>query len=625
MLGARTDFSMGTTRSQVLYALLLALTSPVTALVLQNITIALPSGSSDHGTPGLLCTPTKAIDLLVFYLLNYVAHAATVLTRPGERADDYFVSVLGSLLFPTLGVYRGIDAILSGAVWVRNDDLRKAACSGALCVVVRGLDWRPRDGDGISNVIFKRGARAGSNEVDNAHDMEMTSIDKDQEKASMMHIIPFSPPYMFTRFGRPVFVHRRIIHGTYILPAGYRFAILPRDVQFTSSAVSPYSSPPEPSKQPTIEVSATYNIVKALIALAQSAYALSTLYRSRGDQIKQFGYAAFGLTVAPYAVMSIMNLIGNLCRPEYPSLYMVESSIMDEARQQGGVFEGAVARAREDDATSACTSAFADGEDLDTVHFHADDAGTLDANFRTTFTPSHRTLTVEGQQDVNKGDAEPTISTKEIKLISPASTTSSIYQSHSTTISPIPQKLNYIGTTTSPLLLIPSHPPLLRRRTPPLSPSIIETPAQHSMSSLTLCRTYPFGKHYTWTPAFTPSLPSRTAQRWRWSKYTLTTLIALLPVLITGVLSGFREGAIPSQESSTWRTFTAQWLSFGVFTGLWWVLDQEGKDAMANGSMQVGPLVRAVTYVVTASPAVGGYIVVGQMLFRYGVCMWVGD
>jgi len=38
---------------------------------------------------------------------------------------------------------------------------------------------------------------------------------------------------------------------------------------------------------------------------------------SRGEQISVFGYGAFGLTVAPCAIMSIVNLATNLVRSEY--------------------------------------------------------------------------------------------------------------------------------------------------------------------------------------------------------------------------------------------------------------------------------------------------------------------
>jgi hypothetical protein len=39
-----------------------------------NITISVPEGTSDHGNPNLLCTPTKWLDVLVFFFANYLAH-----------------------------------------------------------------------------------------------------------------------------------------------------------------------------------------------------------------------------------------------------------------------------------------------------------------------------------------------------------------------------------------------------------------------------------------------------------------------------------------------------------------------------------------------------------------------
>ena len=48
----------------------------------------------------------------------------------------------------------------------------------------------------------------------------------------------------------------------------------------------------------------------------QAVWAIITLYRARADQIQEFGCAAFGLTVAPYAFMSVMNIIGSLLNQE---------------------------------------------------------------------------------------------------------------------------------------------------------------------------------------------------------------------------------------------------------------------------------------------------------------------
>jgi hypothetical protein len=84
-------------------------------------------------------------------------------------------------------------------------------------------------------------------------------------------------------------------------------------------------------------------MLKSLVSIAQAIFAIMTLYRTQGDQILRYGYASFGLSVAPYALMSVINLLGSLLCPEYPTLYLIESPVMDDARtKHGGVFEGTV-------------------------------------------------------------------------------------------------------------------------------------------------------------------------------------------------------------------------------------------------------------------------------------------
>ena len=62
-------------------------------------------------------------------------------------------------------------------------------------------------------------------------------------------------------------------------------------------------------------IAASYSIPKAVIAIVQLGYATVTLYQSRGNQIEHYGYAAFALTVIPYAIMSLINLLGNILTP----------------------------------------------------------------------------------------------------------------------------------------------------------------------------------------------------------------------------------------------------------------------------------------------------------------------
>lgn len=81
-------------------------------------------------------------------------------------------------------------------------------------------------------------------------------------------------------------------------------------------------------------ISSSYNILKILISIGQLIYAAITLYDTRGNQIAVYGYAAFGLTVAPYIWMSMVNLLGNLICPQYPTMFLVNSPTLDELREK---------------------------------------------------------------------------------------------------------------------------------------------------------------------------------------------------------------------------------------------------------------------------------------------------
>ena len=129
------------------------------------------------------------------------------------------------------------------------------------------------------------------------------------------------------------------VQGTHLLPDGYELAFLPPDVEFE-----------RPSDRAAIAgghaetIASTHSIPKIIIAASQIIYAGTTLWQSRWDQIDRYGYAAFGLTVTPYLVMSLINLLAQLLTPDYETLFLVTSEISDEAERRGGLFQGAVAR-----------------------------------------------------------------------------------------------------------------------------------------------------------------------------------------------------------------------------------------------------------------------------------------
>ncbi len=123
------------------------------------------------------------------------------------------------------------------------------------------------------------------------------------------------------------------IHGEHVLPQGYRLVVVPHlaPIEFITSAGD------QQIKSSRI-ISSSYNVLKLLLSFAQAIWAIVTLYQARGDQISRYGYAAFGLTVAPYAFMSILNIIGSLVTPVYPTMFMIRTPVMDEAEAQGRFF-----------------------------------------------------------------------------------------------------------------------------------------------------------------------------------------------------------------------------------------------------------------------------------------------
>jgi hypothetical protein len=164
----------------------------------------------------------------------------------------------------------------------------------------------------------------------------------------------------------------RKVHGLGRLPKGYRLAYVPRDavvafkwdedpatpenssasswsiqiffsktwdlIKTTGTAIKTWfralrSSAVADEKKSGV-VSSSYALPKVLIALFQLVYGALSLADSRGDQINQFGYATFGLTVAVYTVMAGINLIGHLLTPDYSALFVVHNEVIEEIMQR---------------------------------------------------------------------------------------------------------------------------------------------------------------------------------------------------------------------------------------------------------------------------------------------------
>lgn len=352
-------------------------------------------------------------------------------------------------------------------------------------------------------------------------------------------------------------------------------------------------------------------MVKILIAVGQALYAISTLYQSQGDQIQQYGYAAFGLTVAPYAVMSIINLLGHLMAAEYPALCVVNSPVLEEARKRekcriDGVVGSLITIGRDDWVSSADASLT---WSYDPLVFCDKDSDHIEVEI-----PTSASKVRSDPQSVGiLADAKSSLSA----VSRPASTVFSIPRIASNDID--------LDAEPQPVILVPASSPFK------------------------LTRENPLGYRFTGAKAMdNDSPPSWTLQEnnstldWHFKRNLYTFICALFVsaciLAIVGGISHFQLGQIATNAQRTW---TMMWLSTGT---LWGALvnpfpgrvdfgklySQAAKEIQNIKSTKKVPARRLLTGVVTfvwlsliCSPAIGGFVVVGQMYVAYGSCVQI--
>ena len=314
-----------------------ARSSPLTKRV-EDVTISGP-GVSNHGQSNFACFPTTATDVLLFFLTNYVAHAATVKIRPGASTKEKMFYILHSLFFPVEGVARAIEFMFEWSWTIDSkfpflnmeaNSLETAQRAGALAMVVRDWTWKPAPSDVEIRDLRQARLNEWGAEVDSkqekadppAEARNTTSQTSEPEgrgekaAAPAAEPRPKAMPYMVRRlpnlpdtmtedrlFGCP------LIHGSYRLPAGYAWTTVPR-----SFKVRPYGEhlgdrTATGDQVPEVHLTSSFSILQPFIAILQTVSAGWTLYKARGDQIARYGFASFGLTVTPYLIMSIINFI----------------------------------------------------------------------------------------------------------------------------------------------------------------------------------------------------------------------------------------------------------------------------------------------------------------------------
>jgi hypothetical protein len=202
---------------------------------LTDLTIQVPLSATQHNNSHTLCIrgpPWKdALTVVTFFATNFVAHAATVKSSPGEGTITTAFMTLLALCFPMFGLLRALNAIARRARF-GGSELKNACRAGALCMVVRGPDWRPDPGTELEAVLVEQILPEQGNN-DNVEDREIPN------GARMVNYFPSyaredsSAWAYFDTIGSRAYVDLDLarIHGSYQLSAGYTFAIVPRNAK----------------------------------------------------------------------------------------------------------------------------------------------------------------------------------------------------------------------------------------------------------------------------------------------------------------------------------------------------------------------------------------------------------
>lgn len=246
------------------------------------------------------------------------------------------------------------------------------------------------------------------------------------------------------------------------------------------------------------------------MSIFQTISSTYTLYYAKGDEIAWFGYAAFSLTVAPYTVMSVLNLIANLVMPDFKG-ELVRSEVMDELERRFGKWFA--------DLEGRLEHKISEGLTLVTLQEGGEDKKRLDG---VRAVPVEATPITTGECDLS-----------------------------------IPQCAEFETTG-------------MKRHPAYLSPFLFLI----SDDRIALL-----------------------------SHFVLTLLIAVgIPLTVVGGLSFFEQGSHATVAQYVWTMLWLAWgwlyaLGFAFIPDMWWIR------------------------LMALAPAIGGFVVVGQMIVQYGQCL----
>ncbi|KAF8247019.1 hypothetical protein K440DRAFT_644208 [Wilcoxina mikolae CBS 423.85] len=314
--------------------------------------------------PDVVCRPAKWYDPVIFITLNYVVHVFTTRSDPGEDPFQAFGIRLLALLVPYSNLVKIHGSFLRIPIFLRyrwkKEELSLAKCAGALCCVVPvageygNSKWRLPSGE-MSQATFVRAVpfweRYSLGMLRQSSSSYITPRIRPTTGKNWTADLPPRARVVIEAMSRTVPVSE--VHGAIPdpLPPGYCLRVVPE-----YETVRPLQNTTNDGQQKTLQsqvpppviLSKTKNELKSIAAIGQLIAAIYVLWKARGKQLDTFGYAAYSLTVIPYALLSLLNFLVSLAVPEYPMLYVVRNNAMKKLTAEGWHFEGVVGELEED-------------------------------------------------------------------------------------------------------------------------------------------------------------------------------------------------------------------------------------------------------------------------------------
>lgn len=464
------------------------------------------------------------------------------------------------------------------------------------------------------------------------------------------------------------------IHGIVsALPPGFSLIQVPRSAKFLHDpdpekrswfrkVLDPVKQLFRPVQARSALISSNYSLVKIFVAIGQSLYGIATLYESaRGDQINRYGYAAFGLTVVPYAYMSLVNLLANLLAPHYPTMYLVESQAMRDASDligRGDVGDVDVQSTHEAPSTHEYSTALemlpnaatgAQGDDNNTqparesplsnnamLHGRYPPGSQEEMDIPPTVSEIYdqegRSESNDGQpqqrvqgpvdQDEENLNREPRHDDimsrnqhEESRDDNPLQASPPTSVAFSGTVGVLDPEWDreFLGQRHQYAALEDNGEGRNQQGQATLNEQSISPPPHHEGPRGTVSHNQKTSKGSSvWTVlSIIIAIPLGVVV------FALIMVIPGLPIVVVGALSHFRKGVLSTHAQRVW---TMTWLAFGIFVG---PAVDTFRSLIDDNYVGIGwRLYFAVSVgLFYGAPAVGGFVVVAQMLLAYGVCI----